>query len=242
MERQIELPGCHNFRDLGGYPTASGRRVRWRRLFRADALHLLEPEGVDRFLGELQIGTIVDLRSTGEIETDGRGPLRDHPPRYHHLPMFDATFAQRAEAAESFTLADRYFLMAEHAKGPIATVISTLVESSGPAVYHCAAGKDRTGVVSAILLALCGVDDEVIVADYAATRENLDAIVNRLMNSEGYREMLESLPSDTMHAEPETMFSLLGHLKENYGSVAAYARDIGITDETLARLESELLE
>ena len=75
-------------------------------------------------------------------------------------------------------------------------------------MYHCAAGKDRTGVVSAVLLGLLGVPDPVIVADYAATKENLDAIVERLMSTEGYYEMLSALPPDTMHAEPETMVGL----------------------------------
>ena len=103
------------------------------------------------------------------------------------------------------TLTDRYFLLAEFAKRPIAAVIGTLAATDAPAVYHCAAGKDRTGVVSAILLGLLGVPDEVIVADYAATQENLDAIIERLMSTEGYHDMLSALPPDTLHAEPQTM-------------------------------------
>jgi protein-tyrosine phosphatase len=242
MERLIDLPGCVNFRDLGGYPAGDGMRVRWRVLFRSDALHHLTPEGADRLIGELGVGAIVDLRSTGEVEAEGRGLLRERSPRYHHLPLFDGPLGPDAKLTDQLTLADRYFLMAEHAKGPIARVVATLAQSSTPAVYHCAAGKDRTGVISAILLGLLGVREEIIVADYAATQQNLQEIVDRLLQSEGYREVLDSLPADTMHAEPETMFSLLRQLRERYGSIRGYARDIGLEDAAIDRLEARLLE
>jgi len=242
MKRLIDLPGCNNFRDIGGYPAREGLRVRWRLLFRSDALHRLTPAGIDRFVNELEIGAIVDLRSTGEIGVDGRGQLQDRSPRYYHVPLFDGALTEEPELAKSYTLADRYFLMVEQAKDPIARVLTALLEASTPAVYHCAAGKDRTGVISAIVLGLLGVRDEVIAADYAATQENLDAIVDRLTESEGYREVLEKLPVDTMHAEPETIFSLLHQLRDRYGSVRDYARDIGLTDTDLARLDARLLE
>ena len=242
MERLIDLSGCNNFRDLGGYPARDGMCVRWRLLFRSDALHRLTPAGVDRVVDELGIGAIVDLRSTGEIGVDGRGRLQDRSPRYYHVPLFDGALIEEADLAKKNTLADRYFLMVEHAKGPIAQVLTALLEVSTPAVYHCAAGKDRTGVISAILLGLLGVRDEIIAADYAATQENLDAIVDRLAESDGYREVLDKLPADTMHAEPETMFSLLHQLRDRYGSVSSYARDIGLTDTDISRLKARLLE
>jgi len=242
MERRIDLPGCANFRDLGGYPAGAGMRLRWRRLFRSDALHGLTPEGADRVVDELGIGAIVDLRSTGEVRIDGRGPLRERNPVYHHLPLFDGPLIVDPESVEPITLADRYFLMVEHAKVPIARVVTALAECSTPAVYHCAAGKDRTGLISAIVLGLLGVPDEFIVADYAATQDNLDAIIDRLMQSSGYREAIDNLPADTLHAKPGTMFSLLDRLRDRYGSFRGYASDIGLSDALIHRLESGLLE
>jgi protein-tyrosine phosphatase len=242
MQRHVDLEGCHNFRDLGGYPTREGGRVRWRVLFRSDALHHLTPADVARLRGEIGLGHVVDLRSSGEIAIDGSGRLAAENVRIHHLPLFDGHGTASADLGASITLSDRYFLMTEHAKGPIARVIQTLAEAEAPAVYHCAAGKDRTGVVSAVLLGLLGVADEIIVADYAATKQNLDAIVARLMASEGYQGMLEQLPPDTLHAEPETMISLLARVREKYGSMHGYARAIGIPDAAVARLERRLLE
>jgi protein-tyrosine phosphatase len=242
VRRRIDLDGCHNFRDLGGYPTGDGRTLRWRLLFRSDALHHLTPGAVARVRDEFAVGDLIDLRSSLELRTDGRGLLGREPLRFHHLPLFDGSLTATAQQGDGFTLADRYFLMAEMAKGPIARVISTLAASPAAVVYYCAAGKDRTGVVSAILLGLLGVRDEIIVADYAATQENLDAIIDRLMATEGYRELLAVLPPETQHAAPETMIALLTKIRDRYGSMRGYARGIGVSDESLQRLESRLLE
>jgi protein-tyrosine phosphatase len=244
MNRLIELEGCLNFRDLGGYPTTDGRRVRWRQVYRSDALHLLTEADVARLHDELGISDVIDLRSTMERRGDPQRPLEERSVRVHHTPLFDGDTkgsSARAEA-ELITLADRYVAMAEFAREPIARVVTTIAESPGPCVFHCAAGKDRTGVISAILLGAVGVRDEIIVADYAATQQNLDAIVERLMSTEGYQTMLSALPPDTMHAEPETMIALLGRLRERYGSVRGYAVDAGVREETLRRLEDRLLE
>jgi hypothetical protein len=93
-----------------------------------------------------------------------------------------------------------------------------------------------------VVLGALGVRDEIIVADYAATQQNLEAIVERLLSTEGYQTMLAALPPDTMHAEPGTMIDLLARLRERYGSVRDYARAAGVAEATLARLEDRLLE
>ncbi len=242
VRRHVDLEGCLNFRDLGGYPTADGRRVRWRLVYRSDALHHLTPAGVARLRDELGIDTVVDLRSTGEITADGRGVLGAAPLRFHHLPLFDGQLARAEGWSAVDTLADRYTLLAEFARRPIARVIEVLAEAQGPAVYHCAAGKDRTGVVSAVLLGILGVPDDVIVADYAATQENLDAIIERLMTTEGYQRMLAALPPDTIQAEAGTMIAFLQGIQARYGSMRQYALNAGVSDATLDRLASRLLE
>jgi len=221
MERLIDLPGC---------------------LFRSDTLHGLTPEGADRVVDELGVGAIVDLRSTGEVGVDGRGRLGDRPPVYYHLPLFDGPLIVDPALPNPMTLADRYFLIVEQAKVPIARVITALAECSTPAVYHCTAGKDRTGLISAVVLGLLGVSDEVIVADYAATQENLDAIIDRLTQTDGYRDAFDHLPPDTLHAKPATMLSLLDRLCDRYGSIRGYASDIGLSDAVIGRLEGGLLE
>jgi protein-tyrosine phosphatase len=249
VHRLIRLEGCFNFRDVGGYPTAGGRRVRWRRVFRSDGLHALTAADVRALREEVALAQVIDLRSPSELRSEGRGLLGEEPVEFHHVPLFDgdaAAATPRPAEPEgppaAMTLADRYVLLADFAADRIARVLATLAAAPGPAVFHCAAGKDRTGVVSAILLGLLGVPDEVIVADYVATRESLDAIVDRLMSLEGYRAMLAALPPDTLHANPETMVVLLGHLRARWGSLADYARAAGLDDAVRTRLIDRLLE
>jgi protein-tyrosine phosphatase len=238
--RVIELEGCLNFRDLGGYPTRDGRAVRWGQLFRSDALHLLTPEDVARLRSELGIGTIIDLRSSAELSSEGRGRLLDEPIAFHHIPLFDGDQRRTAPGPQD-SLADIYFLLAEFARDPIARVIRVLADAPAPAVYHCAAGKDRTGLISAVLLGLLDVEEELIIADYALSSANIDAIMERLLGAEGYRTMLWQLPPDTMHALPETMQGFLSRIDDKYGSMAGYARDIGVDEQTVAELRQKLL-
>jgi protein-tyrosine phosphatase len=242
MPRLIDLEGCLNFRDLGGYPAADGRSVRWRRVFRSDALHLLTPRDVARIRDELGVRDVIDLRSSAELRSEGQGPLAEHEVRFHHVPLFDAEVrSEDRDRVAQITLADRYVFLAELAGERIARVVHLVADADTPAVYHCAAGKDRTGVISALLLGLLGVPDEVIVADYVATRENLDAIVDRLRSLEGYRAMLDALPPDTMHADPETMLEFLARLRDRYGTIEDYARHAGLPADAIDRLRDRLL-
>jgi len=241
VERRVTVEGCLNFRDLGGYPTADGGTLRWRQLFRADGLHALSPRGVATLRDEIALGDIIDLRSSAELALDGRGLLEREPIRFHHLPLFDGGRAQRNPTADIASLADLYFGMIDFAREPIAKVITVLARTRDPAVFHCAAGKDRTGVISALVLSLLDVRDEVIVADYAATREALDAIVERLMSSEGYQGMFEELPPDTLHANPETMEAFLARVRAEFGGMADYAREIGVDGADVERLRARMV-
>ncbi len=245
MERLIDLEGCLNFRDLGGYPTTDGRTLEWRRIYRSDGLHRLSAPDVVRLRDDLGLTDLIDLRSSAELSLDGRGPLEDEPMVFHHVPLFDgdrpSSFSPEVmRRMEEMTLADRYFGLAEVAKESIGRVVTILADAKGGVVYHCAAGKDRTGVISAILLSALRVPDELIVADYALTQQNLDAIIERLQASQGYKTMFEALPPDTLHAEPETMISLLAKLNERYGSAASYLESAGVSPKVLKRLRAKL--
>jgi protein-tyrosine phosphatase len=243
MQRRIPLEGCLNFRDLGGYPIADGRAVRWRQVFRSDALHLVTDADLAHLRDEIGLGDVIDLRSSAEVRSEGQGRLAQGEVRIHHVPLFDGEVRDEdRERIAQITLADRYVFMAELAGDRIARVVTLLAEAEAPAVFHCAAGKDRTGVISAIVLGLLGVPDEVIVADYAATRENLDAIVDRLNALEGYRTMLAALPPDTMHANPETIVEFLERLRARFGSVENYALTSGVTAPAIERLRARLIE
>lgn len=243
MDRTIELDGCVNFRDLGGYPTRDGKTLRWRRLFRSDALHALTPEDVTRLRDELSLSDIVDLRSTYELTNEGRGPLEREPIGFHHNPLFDGDpSAADQQRANAMSLGERYVGMMEHGHAKIVNAIRLLARAERGAVYHCAAGKDRTGVISAIVLGTLGVDDELIVADYALSGERIDEIIARVMSMKGYSSTLETLPEDTLHAKPESMETVLSLVGERWGSMGDYLRSGGLDDEDVTRLRAKCLE
>lgn len=243
MERLLPLEGCLNFRDLGGYPTRDGRRVAWRRLFRSDALHDLTETDLSLLLGvDVGLSDVIDLRSSAELERDGRGRLERVEVAFHHSPLYDASPGEPREAPADMTLADRYIGLLEVAQGAVARIMGVLASAEGAAVYHCAAGKDRTGVVSALVLGVLGVDDELIVADYALTQQNLDAIIDRLSTMKGYADMRDVLPPDTLHANPETMTALVEGVQGRYGGWLGYLAEAGVTDDTVQQLRGRLLE
>ena len=238
-ERLLELEGCLNFRDLGGYRTEDGRRTRWGRLFRSDALHHMSPRDVALVRDELGIRTVVDLRSTAERTREPMAALYAPPFRAHHIPLFDR---DRSGAAPALPLDELYRALLAVAREPMARIVRVLAEAHEPGLFHCAAGKDRTGLVAAVVLGAVGVRDADIVDDYAATRRSLERIVDRLRGSSSYDYVFTELPPDTLHAEPETMERLLAHVARDHGSMRGYLLGSGVAEADLASLESALLE
>jgi protein-tyrosine phosphatase len=239
-DRLIPLDGCVNFRDLGGWETSDGRRIRGGQLYRSDALQRLTAADVARLRDELGLRTLVDLRSSHEVAREGCGPLAAPPATYHHLPFFDGP--ERDPGRGGFrNLAQIYLAMMRFAREPIARALDALAASEGAAVFHCAAGKDRTGVLSAVVLGVAGVADADIVADYAYTRRALPRILERLRASESYAYVFTELPPDTLHAEPATMEALLASVRTEWGSVREYALWAGAAPATLEALAEKLV-
>ncbi|MEV7010119.1 tyrosine-protein phosphatase [Streptosporangium sp. NPDC051022] len=169
MTRHIEYARLHNFRDVGGYAAEDGLRVRWRRLYRSDSLHRLADDDLGRFHA-LGVRTVIDLRHPEEIERQGRAP---HGPRYHNLSLehrFWNTEDYDPETGLARFFADHYHEMARESRAEIGEALEVIAEAdNAPVVIHCAAGKDRTGVLAALVLRLLGVPEEDVIADYALT-------------------------------------------------------------------------
>lgn len=239
--RLVPLEGCFNFRDLGGYPTRDGRRVRWGRLFRSDALHFMTEADAHHVRQEIGIRAVVDLRSRFEVEADGLGPLPGEPVSHHHVPLLEDEETREPRDAP-WNLGERYFEVLRSATRPIGRALSVLARTREPAVFHCAAGKDRTGVLAAVVLGVLGVDDAHIADDYAFTARGLGRILARLGETESYRTIIAELPAEGHRAEARTMATLLERVRGHYGSMREYALCAGVGEESLARLERRMLE
>jgi protein-tyrosine phosphatase len=242
--RKIAFDGCFNFRDLGGYRTADGRRTRWRRLFRADGLSRLTENDLAA-LGSLGIVTVIDLRTDLEADTQGRFPEDLDGVTYHHLPLTD-TLPGEEETPDwdrAAFVSDRYLAMLSEGTETVSAALRLLADPGRqPAVFHCSVGKDRTGVLSALVLGFLGVPDEIIVDDYALSYEAMLRILENL--KERYpdsSEIVERYRPVILSAEPASMAGFVSGVHQIYGSFEALADVLGVTAEVDA-LRAEFLE
>ncbi len=248
----IEFDGAHNVRDLGGLPADTGS-TRHRVLLRADALDALSDSDVAHLVDEVGLVHVVDLRSAGERAERGRGLLGDTTIVYSDLDVIDdLTLAFRRDArttaVEAGTdpeviIADGYVQLLEVGAPAFVTALERMVASGGtPALVHCAAGKDRTGVLVALLLDAAGVDREVIVADYAATQERMTAILARLLPAAAYQHLAEDLPAFVLDARPGNMRRFLGALDQTWGGAVGFFEANGVSRDTLDEWRSLFVE
>ncbi|MQY23575.1 tyrosine-protein phosphatase [Nocardia macrotermitis] len=247
-DRALPLRGVCNARDLGGLRTEDGRRVRARRVLRSDAPTELDDADLSYLLRDCGLRAVIDLRAPAEATTDGRGALGDSVPVYRNIHIFGTGSLRLdlTQVAADGSMFDRYLEYLEHSPGNIAEALNLLADADNlPALVHCAAGKDRTGVVIAILLGVIGVRADDIIADYAATAMNTEALRTRVQQSRSTREhatATPALPSWVFAAEPDTMRKLLAHLTIEHGGPTEWARRAGVDRPTQQHLTDTLLE
>jgi rhodanese-related sulfurtransferase len=244
QQRILDLVGAYNFRDLGGYPTSDGRRTRWGRVFRSDTLQELTDTDLE-ILRSLGLATIVDLRTPTEVERDGRGLLAGEPVRYINLSVLQEEAGETVAAppAAQEDMGQRYLWYLETGERSLATALSLVADDTAhPLVFHCAAGKDRTGVLAALVLGCLGVVREAIVADYYETAARLDLILARLRRHPVYGPQVKDVPSSRFGVDPALINRFLDGLDERHGGARAWARSVGVGEEQLAGLEAGLLE
>lgn len=254
----IDVEGAANMRDLGGTPTEDGGQIVPRRLLRSDNLQDLTASDVDTLVAGFGVTTIVDLRTAGEVAKEGPGPL-DAVPGIRHayhsvLPQFpsrqdEVARALLAEKLERDTArypddpaAGHYLGYLEDRPEEVTGALRAIATSEGAAIVHCAAGKDRTGVIVAMALTAAGVGREAVIADYVLTAERIDAILARLTGSATYAANTMGTPMSAHMPRPETMKAFLEQLHVRYGGLAAWLAGNGFTDEDLTRLRSRLRE
>jgi protein-tyrosine phosphatase len=238
--RSLTFAKVYNFRDVGGYAGLDGRRVRWRRMFRADSLHRMH-EADGEVFAALGIRTVIDLRREFEVQKFGRVP-EQHDVDYRNLVIRHVDWEEvehPVDAVHERWLADRYLNFTEDGREGIVGSLRVIANpETAPVVVHCMAGKDRTGTVCALTLSLLGVSDGDIAADYALTTEAMRPLTEYLLRAspgtvKGNEHMFDS--------PAEAMLLFLGDLRARHGSIEAYVKEIGLTDDDLESLRSHLL-
>jgi protein tyrosine/serine phosphatase len=266
----IDLDGAVNVRDVGGLPTVDGRTTRTGVLLRADNLQDLSERDVCRLVDDLHLQTVVDLRSTGEVHLAGPGPLKGAGLVHHHLsliPEWDGepdeveveraldaaldkglqdkalpALAPRPRQSDLTDLGDHYVGYVRDAGPNVGRALRVLADpGSGTTLVHCAAGKDRTGVVVALALSLVGVTRDAVVADYVRSAERIERIHARLMATDAYGPGLAHVVPADMMPKATSMEAFLDAVDREYGGPHGLAMSVGVDEEAVARLGVRLV-
>jgi protein-tyrosine phosphatase len=237
--RRLDWPDCRNTRDLGGLPLAGGV-TRSGMFVRSDNLRSLTAQGQEAMVA-YGVTDVIDLRSESEVASSpspfaALEPFGGPAPTYTHLPLVDdATMRKLAEAPDMF---DRYLMMLDRRAEAFGEIFTALARTEGAAVFHCFAGKDRTGMVAAMSLSLAGVDVGSIAADYAETDAQM---------ATRYQEWLAAAPPEQLaemredlRCPPERIVGVLDHLETRWGGAEGYLEAAGMSATDISTLRSKL--
>lgn len=246
--RDLVWDGCLNVRDLGGLPTADGGETRRGAVVRADSVRQLSDEGWQALVDH-GVRTVIDLRGDHEREDD---PPADLPVEVVHVPFMEASEAEWDEIAEELDAAaaaapddaaatrDVYLIFLERFRDNVAASVRAVARApAGGVVVHCVGGKDRTGLLSAFLLHLAGVDGETIAVDYARSEERLRTRHEAWFESAESEEELERLRR-IAQSPAGAMLGVFDELDRRYGGVEGYLREVGVSGEELELARARL--
>ncbi len=238
FSRFLELEGIYNFRDIGGYPTQDGRLTRWKTIYRSDSLQNLTPEG-EKALLDAGLRTIIDLRRQDEVEAEPDVLMNSPRIQFFNLPILQnpASSANMQAFVTIEDLVGLYTTILDHFQDRLLPVFQQISDSiTSPVLVHCSAGKDRTGLVIALLLDLANVEPETIAEDYELTRARVAPMLD------GYRRKAAAMGIDLerhermLECRAETMLGTLEHLHSHYNGARAYLKQIGLSEQAVDTL------
>lgn len=246
--RHIPFEEIINFRDLGGYQTRDGRAVAWRKVFRSGELEYMTEKDADHLQQEIGLRTIIDLRSTAIVrEIKVKGPFSELGIQRHNIAFIPESDRNKVRGFfQNWTSWSDYYVFQLKETGigeRIARALRIIAEPDNqPVLFHCTAGKDRTGVLAGMILSILGVPDRVIIEDYALTAETIHALAERQEN----HTLEGTLPPRARYpfiydSPPEAMEFLLTTLRRDFGSVRGYLEAQGAGAPLFERLENTLL-
>lgn len=246
---EFEFSAPVNLRDMGGIPIAGGI-LREKLAIRTDDLAYVTEEVASQLVAD-GLAAIIDLRSPLEAATTGRGPLGNLPVAYHHLPLLNDIARQSPVNPRELTheaMGGMYLSIVENCAPQLVTALNIIASTPGATAFHCAAGRDRTGVLAAMLLLVLGASDEDIIADYARTGANMPAIMERSRPVMGAMWKALGIDVDQFNTDrlleggmDVAMRGTLNALRERHGDPLRPLLQEGLSGDTIAALRNKAL-
>lgn len=238
--RFIRLNGTLNTRDLGGLPVSGNGRTRFGVFFRSDVPMDLQATDFER-LAQLGLSTVIDLRQTHELERDKNSLAARSGIDYQNVEIWGHIEAAGDQPTDPWDITAFYLRALDHAGSGFVRVMTLLANARGASLFHCTAGKDRTGLVAALLLEAVGVERDTIIEDFALTHDRIDPLRKRLLEDADKRGVKRSDFERLLGATPDLMLPALDYLATRYGGATAYLRANGLSDELLVTLKRKLV-
>jgi protein-tyrosine phosphatase len=248
-QRVIPFESIANFRDLGGYKAGREKMVAWRRLYRSGGIDHMSTNDKACLKDDIRLKTVIELANPDDVKKLREIRLLEEiGARYFHIPFRpdipDYYHKELGLYKNSANMGVFYLGRIGH-ETFACKLIQILEIMAGleyyPLLFHCAAGKDRTGVLAAVTLKLLGVSDEDIIADYVLTDASMEDVRQRICSNPETTDEIRNLPDFTWRAMPQFIQTFLDGLKEEYGSAAGYLKKYGAQKDLVKRLEKVLL-
>ena len=232
-KRHIPVAHMHNVRDLGGLERHDGGQTARNVFWRGDSPHAISTDAIRDFAAA-RMTTVIDLRQPSECSAHPNPFLQRDGFSYHHVQLFAGESLQHLpETLQAF-----YVAVIAQCGAPLAHIVEHCAAAPAGVFFHCQLGKDRTGILSAILLLLAGVSEESILEDYALTADRIRNLTRELtlnppahMSPQRYRDLLATHPS--------TLYVVLEHIRMQHGSIAAYLRAAGCSASAITRVQAK---
>lgn len=233
--KRLPLRGIHNFRDLGGYPVGFDKMTKWKTFFRADGLFDIQKEDMDFILDYCGIETVIDLRGAQELEQRPNSFQNMPGIRFENVPFINEDRAQHEVADEWKILDAGYLDIARNSREKIKKAFDIIGETlPGAVLYNCTAGKDRTGILSCLLLATAGVPERDIISDYQvsctyilkdAVRVAGDSVVDMAY----------------IRSDPKTLKGFIDFVTQEEGSLIGFIKACGVSSDCLSEIKAKFV-
>jgi protein-tyrosine phosphatase len=238
----VELQGAFNVRDLGGLRTRDGGHTRPGLIYRGDSLDEITRDDVAVLFDQLHVGAIVDLRTQAETElNDALFPV----PRYRYSVLIEGRLGHEPFPSDDpAELAKVYLSNIDHGRHAVKRtleIIAADLDAEVATLFHCAAGRDRTGIVAAILLSLVGVTDGQIAQDYVQSNRHAHHVTKRLAENPLYANG-HTPRAEVIMLNEKTILGFLRLVRDEFGGAEQFCLDSGVAPETIATIRAKFVE